>query len=48
MKVIIDMCFIRSLHTLINASFYNCYFMWRFNTFPLTSKGVYKNNNSQI
>jgi hypothetical protein len=32
------------INPLINASFYNCYFMWRSNTFPLTSKGVYKDN----
>jgi hypothetical protein len=40
----IDMCFIFLINPLINASFYNCYFMWRSNTFPLTSKGVYKDN----
>jgi hypothetical protein len=43
MKVVIDMCFILLINTLINASFYNCYFVWRSNTFTtLTSKGVYK------
>jgi hypothetical protein len=44
MKVIIDMCFILLLHTLINASFCNGYFMWKFNTFTLTSEVVYKDN----
>jgi hypothetical protein len=33
MKGIIDMCFIVLIKTLINASFYNCYFMWMSNTF---------------
>jgi hypothetical protein len=48
MKVIIDMCFILLINTLINASFYNSYFVWRSNTFPLTSKGVYKDNYLQF
>jgi hypothetical protein len=42
--VIIDKCFILLIKHLINVSFYNRFFMWRFNTSPFIGESVYKDN----